>query len=515
MATQRHPRHPKRPGAARAAALHQTQPMPAARKAMMATVLLVALTMLAGLWVQQAQARQVPREGFADLVERLAPAVVNISTTQPVERSRRFMQRREMPGTPFDELFRDFFERRGSPRSEPREVQSLGSGFVIDASGYIVTNNHVVGEASEIQVNFDSGLTLPATVVGTDEATDLAVIKVESPDPLPTVEFGDSDKARVGDWVVAIGNPFNLGRSVTAGIISARNRDIQAGAYDDFIQTDAAINRGNSGGPLFDNDGQVIGVNTVIISPTGGSVGIGFAISSALAQSVVQQLIEFGEARRGWLGVQIQPVEEDLAASFGLDDTKGALVAGVGDDSPAAQAGLKIGDIILSFDGQDVDNPRQLSRIVAGTEVGKKVRVELWRDGKPKRISVRTGQLDQETLDDMGSMGGSRGDGGAERELSDLGLIVAPVTRTRAQDFNIDPDTKGVLVIDVDQNGPAAGRVLPGDVITEVGQSPVETPGDLVSKIQSQKKKADDPVLLLLERRGQMIFKAVRPEGDN
>ncbi|MDT8345551.1 MAG: Do family serine endopeptidase, partial [Thermohalobaculum sp.] len=336
-------------------------------------------------------------ETFADLAEKLTPAVVNISTSQTVQQPDR-----QIPGIPpgtlpedFQDLFRDFFER-GLPQG-PREVQSLGSGFVVSAEGFVVTNNHVIEDADAITVNFANGTSLPAKLIGTDTKTDIALLKVEPTAPLSFVTFGDSDAIRVGDWVLAIGNPFGLGGSVSAGIVSARNRDINAGPYDDFIQTDAAINRGNSGGPLFNMGGKVIGVNTAIISPTGGSVGIGFSVPSNIVATVVTQLREHGQTRRGWLGVHIQTVNPEIAEALGLDGAKGALVSDVAPDGPAAAAGIKAGDVILNFDGRDVTDMRSLPRMVADTPVGKAVRVVIFRDGKTQTVKVDLGLLDEQT----------------------------------------------------------------------------------------------------------------------
>ncbi|MEL6481195.1 MAG: Do family serine endopeptidase, partial [Pseudomonadota bacterium] len=338
----------------------------------------------------QAQARP---GSFADLAERLSPAVVNISTAQKVEQAERGEQ--QVPeGTPFEDLFRDFFER-GRPQG-PRQVQSLGSGFVISAEGYVVTNNHVIEEADEITVNFADGSSLPAELVGTDPKTDIALLKIEPTQPLEFVKFGDSEASRVGDWVLAIGNPFGLGGSVSAGIISARDRNINAGPYDDFIQTDAAINRGNSGGPLFNLDGEVIGVNTAIISPTGGSIGIGFAVPSAIAENVVAQLQEFGQTKRGWLGVRIQTVNDELAEALGLDRPQGALVADVTSEGPAEEGGIEAGDVILKFDGKDISEMRDLPRIVAETAVGSTVRVVVFRKGKTQSVKVTLGLLEEQ-----------------------------------------------------------------------------------------------------------------------
>ncbi|MGF1456820.1 MAG: Do family serine endopeptidase [Alphaproteobacteria bacterium] len=474
------------------------------------------VTVVAALiWAGMAQARPAP-DSFADLVEDLAPAVVNISTTQRVERRQNRRERRGGPEMPFDEFFREFFERgpMGRAPREPREVQSLGSGFVVDPRGYIVTNNHVVGDATDIQVNFASGLKLPAELVGKDEATDLAVIKVESDKPLPVVKFGNSDEARVGDWVMAIGNPFNLGTSVTAGIISARNRNIGAGVYDDFIQTDAAINRGNSGGPLFNMKGEVVGVNTVIISPSGGSVGIGFAISAALADNVIAQLIDYGETRRGWLGVQIQYLTDELASSFGLKEAKGAAVSEVVEGGPAEKAGFKIGDVILKFDGTEIEDHRMLSRTVAGTDIGKTVNVVVWRNKKEKVLKVKLGKLDPQVLNG-GSSSGSGEVKEGEQELTALGVTVVPTSDPQAERFQVEEGVTGVLITDVDPDGPAAKSLRPGDVIVEVEQEQVASVSDVEAKVAEELKKKDDNlVLLLLNRRGQISFRAVRLEED-
>ncbi len=468
------------------------------------------------LWsVSAVLARPAP-DSFADLVEGLSPAVVNISTTQRVGGEAGGMGRGQGPGagpgdSPFDEFFREFFGDR-LPRGGEREVRSLGSGFVIDPSGYIVTNNHVVGEATGIQVTFSNDLVLDATVVGNDEATDLAVIKVNHDEPLPHVSFGNSDTARVGDWVMAIGNPFGLGGSVSAGIVSARNRNIGAGRYDDFIQTDAAINRGNSGGPLFNTAGEVIGVNTVIITPTGASVGVGFAISSALARGVVDQLIEFGETRRGWLGVQIQRVNEDIAESFGLADAKGAVVSGVSQGSPAAAGGVQMGDVILSFDGETVGNERDLSRIVAGTPIGKSVSVVVWREGARRTLSVEIGELNEEKLANFRPVGASGGESGAERELTNLGVTLSELDERLRDRFDVSESITGVLVTEVDPDGPASGQLYRGDVIVQVQQTDVTAPSEVEDKLTSRNTASEKPVLFLVNRGGQLTFVAFRPE---
>ena len=341
-------------------------------------------------WSFAAQAGTAPNS-FADLAERLLPTVVNIATTQTVESNR---------GEEFEEFFKEFFERRGGqpPPQEKRRASALGSGFIIDASGYIVTNHHVIADADEITVRLHDDTLLEAELVGSDEKTDLALLKVKSDEPLPATSWGVSEKTRIGDWVVAIGNPFGLGGTVTAGIVSARQRDINSGPYDDFIQTDAAINRGNSGGPMFNLDGDVIGVNTAIFSPSGGSIGIGFAIPSDIAKNIVAQLREHGEVRRGWLGVRIQTVTEELAEGLRLDGAYGALVASVTEGGPAEKAGIAGGDVILQFNGRTVPDMRKLPRMVAETPIGREVDVVVWRKGAEIVVKVVLGELDDEQL---------------------------------------------------------------------------------------------------------------------
>lgn len=327
---------------------------------------------------------------FADLAEQLSPAVVNISISQVIA-----PQSLEIPGIPEDSplnnFFDEFFEQQ--MKAGPQRVQSLGSGFLIDPSGVVITNNHVIEGADSIEITFTDGKTLPATLVGSDPKTDLAVLRVESDEALPYVGFGDSDKLRVGDWVMAIGNPFGLGGSVTAGIVSALNRDIHAGNYDDFIQTDAAINRGNSGGPLFNLDGEVVGVNSAIISPSGASVGIGFAVPASTAKPVVEQLLKYGETRRGWIGVRIQTVTPDIAESVGLGPVRGALIAGLTEGGPAAAAGLQPGDVVLAFDRHPIATMRDLPRIVAAAEIGSTVELQIFRDGETLTRRIEIAQL--------------------------------------------------------------------------------------------------------------------------
>src|SRR5213080_5542271 len=352
-------------------------------------------------------------DGIADVAEKVIDAVVNISTTQTVEAKSGDGGRGAMPqlppGSPFEEFFDDFFKNRRGPGAgpkggdrggdkngelQPRKTNSLGSGFIVDAAGIVVTNNHVIADADEINVIMNDGTKFKAELVGVDKKTDLAVLKFKPTKPLVAVKFGDSDKLRLGEWVIAIGNPFSLGGSVTAGIVSARNRDISQGPYDNYIQTDASINRGNSGGPLFNLEGEVVGVNTLIISPTGGSIGLGFAVPSKTVAGVVDQLRQFGELRRGWLGVRIQQVTDEIAESLSIKPARGALIAGVEDKGPAKPAGIEPGDVVVRFDGKDIKEPKDLSRVVADTAVGKEVDVVIIRKGQEESRKVTLGRLD-------------------------------------------------------------------------------------------------------------------------
>ena len=476
----------------------------AVRMPMIALLALVVAVMLSG--AGSALARKAP-DSFADLAEKLSPAVVNISTKQVVKSPHLNEMPQFPPGSPFEDLFRDFFDQQqGQQRS--RRVTSLGSGFIIDAEGIIVTNNHVIAQADEITVNLSDGSQLPAELIGRDPKTDLAVLKVKSDKPLPFVNFGRSDKIRVGDWVLAIGNPFGLGGSVSAGIISAENRNINSGPYDSFLQTDAAINRGNSGGPLFNLDGEVIGVNTAIISPSGGSIGIGFAIPSNITENVVTQLREFGETRRGWLGVRIQSVTDELAESFGLDKARGALVAEVTDGGPAEQAGIRVGDVILSFNDADVPEMRDLPRIVAETQVGKKVQVVVWRDGRKKDFDVTLGRL--EDFERAEGVAAAQPDKQGS-EIADLGLTLIPLNDIVREQFGIPENVEGVAVIDVESSSAAAEKgIRPGDVIVEVAQQEVSSPADVSKKVAEIRKSDKKSVLLLLNRGGDLRFVAVR-----
>jgi serine protease Do len=456
-------------------------------------------------------ARSAP-DSFADLAERLLPAVVNVSSTQTVQAKNGPQAGPDIPmfppGSPFEQFFKDFLNRnrqgqRGDAVPHPeRRAQSLGSGFIIDASGLVVTNNHVIEGADEISVNLQDGTTLKAELVGRDETGDIALLKVKADKPLPTVEFGDSNAERVGDWVLAIGNPFGLGGTVTAGIVSARSRDIRQGPYDDFIQTDAAINRGNSGGPLFNMDGQVIGINTAIFSPSGGSIGIGFSIPSNMAKTIVMQLKEFGHPRRGWLGVRIQQVTPELADSVGLKGSEGAMVAGVTDGGPAEKSKIKGGDIILKFDGQEVKDMHALPRIVAETDVGKKVQVVVWRDGKEVTVdAVLDEKPSEEKLASLDN-GSKKPDvaPSPSKDLTGLGMKVAPITDELKDRFQIGADQKGVVITDVTDGGVAAERGLkPGDVIVEVQQAEVTSPDDVMKKVEAQRAQDRKSVLMLIQ----------------
>jgi len=450
---------------------------------------------------------RTPPESFADLAEKLLPAVVNISTTQVIEGRPGVEMPRVPPGSPFEEFFKEFFERN-RPQQQQRRATSLGSGFFIDTAGYVVTNNHVIQDADEIAVVLNDDTRLEAEVVGRDPKTDLAVLKVNPPAGLIAVEWGDSDDNRVGDWVIAIGNPFGLGGTVTTGIISARGRDINAGPYDDFLQTDASINRGNSGGPMFNLDGGVIGVNTAIFSPSGGSIGIGFAIPSNSAKAVVRQLIEHGTVRRGWLGVHIQAMTDEIAETLGLEDAEGALVASVIEDGPAEKVGIKNGDVILEFDGKKVEKMRRLPRIVADTEVGKSVDVTVWREGRATELEVEIGAL-EEGEKQLAARGSDRRDTSDSVEV--LGLTLAGIDDKLRERFNLDGDTKGVVVTDVDATGAAAEKgVRPGDVVVKVSQDEISSPGEVAAKIDEAREAGRRSVLFLLEGQGGLRFVALR-----
>ena len=467
---------------------------------------LVSLFLALVLTLGAVDARPAP-DGFADLAERLMPAVVNISTSQTVQQ-----RRSRGPGAPpFNDFFEEFFnQRRGGPsQPESRKVSSLGSGFVVDPKGIIITNNHVIEEADEITINFADGSKLPAELIGRDPKTDLAVLKVESKKRLPFVPLGDSEKARVGDWVIAIGNPFGLGGSLSAGIISAINRDINAGPYDSFIQTDAAINRGNSGGPLFNMKGEVIGVNSAIISPSGGSVGIGFSIPSNLATSVIGQLRQYGETRRGWLGVRIQAVTAELAESLSLGAARGALVSEVSPDGPADKGGVKVGDVIVTFDGKEVPTMRDLPRIVAETKIDKPVSVEVIRRGKSKKLSVVTGRLDEPDLAKATQNNDAPKKNG-NGEYMHSGLTLQNINPQSRRDFELGDKASGALVVDVDRSSAAfEAGIRAGDVIAEIDQQAVGSAKTAVEALQRAKKNGRKSVLIFVQSRGTVRFIAL------
>ncbi len=452
----------------------------------------------------------------ADLAEGLLGAVVNISTSQsrggPAQpRSGRPAPTPRLPeGSPFQEFFDEFFneERQGQPSPRGPQMQSLGSGFVVDAEqGIVITNNHVVADADQIEVNFPDGGTLQAELIGADRETDLAVLRV---DPtlreLTAVELGDSDAIRIGDWVMAIGNPFGLGGSVSIGIVSARGRDINAGRYDDFIQTDAAINRGNSGGPLFDMYGRVIGINTAIISPSGGSIGIGFAIPSNLASNVVAQLREFGETRRGWLGVRIQPVTDEIAESLGMARAEGALIAGIVDGGPADTGVIQPGDVVTTFNGRRVRQMRDLPRIVAESPVGETVDVVIVRDGEEQTVQITLGRLEEGEAVAMAEETTPEPDADADAAPAEpsetaslLGLTVASLTDELRTEYGIVEDVSGLVITEVEPGSPAEDRgLLAGEVITEIGQEAVSSPDQAVSRVRTLREQGRRNIFLMV-----------------
>ncbi len=458
----------------------------------------LALALLALMLAGAPGALRAAPDGFAELARRLSPAVVNISTSQKVEGDLPLFPK----GSPL-ERFNDTFGN-GRPRTE----NSLGSGFVIDAKGIIVTNDHVIKDADKISVTFPDGTTLDAEVAGHDAATDLAVLRVHPQAPLPFVKLGDSDTARPGDWVLAIGNPFGLGGSLSAGIVSARNRDIQAGRYDDFIQTDAAINKGNSGGPLFNMDGEVIGVNSAILSPSGGSVGIGFAIPSNLVSHVVPQLLRDGHVSRGWLGVRVQSVSAEVARTFGLDKPQGAIVLSVADGGPAQAAGIETGDLITAFDGQPIVNSRTLTRLVADSPVGKTVRVRYIRGKQAHDTRVTIARLAEEDADAPAARPKSAA---SARGARMLGMHLAPLSDALRRRYNLASDVSGLVVTAVEPGTDAAAKIRVGDVIAEIGWQKVSSIEEARARLASLQTKPDVPVALLVNRHGQLLPRALRP----
>jgi len=447
------------------------------------------------LWSGMAAAAPVP-ESFSGLAKQVTPAVVNIASAQAVAAEDQ-MPFQAPPGSPFEEFFKQF-----QHPNQGETMTALGSGFIIDPSGYIVTNNHVVENATEVTVRLTDESVYPAKVVGVDPQTDVALLKIEADRPLPMVPLGDSDKAEVGDWVMAVGNPFGLGGTVTAGIVSARGRDIDAGPYDDFLQIDASINHGNSGGPLFDMNGDVIGVNTAIYSPNGGSVGIGFAIPSNIVKTVVAELKESGKVDRGYLGVMLQPVTPDLAAALGLEKAEGAVVADILPDGPAAESDLKKGDVILSFAGKSVADPRALARAVAAEKAGDKVPMTVWRNGEEHKFAVVPGHQpvkDQASLEPQSDEDGSYHSAALDADLAGL-------TPQWREQLGLDSDVEGVVVVDIKASRPFEDGLRPGDVILQIGQSEVSKPSQVETLIEEAKAEEQKAVLLLVNRQGQDLY---------
>ena len=465
----------------------------------------VALGSAAPPLLQPAAAQSVQLPSIADLSDRLLPAVVEITIE-----SKSASAAPPIPGlpdlpdnSPFKEFFDEFLKRQQQGEGgKPRTMTSMGSGFVVDGSGLIVTNNHVVEGAVSIEVHFQDDTVMKAELVGRDPKTDLAVIRVKPVKPLPVVSFGDSDHLRIGEWVVAIGNPFGLGGSVSLGIVSARNRDINAGPYDDFIQTDAAINKGNSGGPLFNLNGEVVGINTAIFSPTGGSVGIGFSVPANTAKGVVDQLVKYGETRRGWLGVKIQSVTDDIAETMGLERPRGALIADVTKSGPAEKAGIEAGDVVIEFNGHPVNQMRDLPRIVAETEIGKQVAVKLLRRGKEVQVSAEVGRLeDGEKVASAQEGGGTMP---APAVVTVLGMTVTTLTDELRAKYKIDTDIKGAVITEVQADGAAAEkRIEIGDVITEAGEKEVKGAADISARVEEADKAGKSSILLLIAKGGK------------
>jgi serine protease Do len=483
------------------------------RAATRAVLLTLSLTVSASSW---AEPPDVPfSEVFGQLAARLTGVVVNISTTQATvaPAAKGAPDAQLSPGSPLDEFFRDFFGEKGTPggpNSLVPRAASLGSGFIIDPAGIIVTNNHVIANAEQITVTLSDDTTLQAEVIGRDSVTDLAVLKVEPKAPLPAAIWGDSTKTKVGDWVLAIGNPFGLGGTVTAGIISATARDIHSGPYDDFLQTDASINRGNSGGPMFDLGGDVIGINTAIFSPSGGSIGIGFAIPSAFARPIIEQLRATGKVERGWIGARIQPVTDEIAEAVGLDKGRGAMIAVIDPASPAAQAKLQPGDVILAYDGKPIDRSRQLPRLVADTPPETPVKLTVWRDGKEQEVELKIAALNPNRPPAPSS----------EPEkpkppptIEALGLKFVKLTPELRKQFSLPEGAKGVVISEVLQNTPGAAQGLrPGDLVVALGHEPVPGLDELQQKIAAAKRNGHKNVLVRVEREGNTRFVALQLE---
>jgi serine protease Do len=466
-------------------------------------------------FIGEARAQPGPLPGsFADLVEKLSPAVVNISTTQKVKGGGGVqffgMPFEQMPDDPQFEPFRDFFERFGAPQggkeAPEREVTSLGSGFIMDATGYIITNRHVIDDAEEITVTLHDNSKHKAAIVGRDKKTDLALLKIDAKKPLPFLQIGDSDGVRVGDWVLAIGNPYGLGGSVTQGIISARQRSINAGPFDDFLQTDASINRGNSGGPLFDVNGNVIGINSAIFSPSGGNIGIGFSIPVNIAKPVIQQLKEFGRTHRAWLGVKIQEVSDEVAESVGLAKAMGALVVEVNKDSPAEKAGAQVGDVITHFDGKEISEMRFLPRMVAETKIGKTVDLTVWRKNKSVTFKATLTEMDEAESEETPSKDGAKPKPGAAGETV-LSMELAPMSKELKSRYALDEKATGIVILSVKTGSEAEKRGLSeGAVLVEAGGEALKTVADFKAAVEATKKAGRKFVLLKVMHEKDVAF---------
>ena len=517
--------HQDRRSAPRTAAIAQAAAGPARQDAMRRATLATAITLTLGLGaalaasgsLEAAEAVNAPPSAapleqpagppsFADVAERVTPAVVNVTVEQkPLQRMS--MNGHPLPeGLPEDSPLRDFFEQFGGmgEMPMPHQREGEGSGFIIDPAGYIVTNNHVIEDADSIEITLTDGKQYQARIIGRDGKTDLALLKVDGAPPLPYVSLGNSAEARIGDWVLAVGNPFGLGGSVNAGIISARGRDINSGPYDNYLQIDAPINRGNSGGPLFDAHGRVIGVNTAIFSPSGGNIGIGFAIPAETAADIVKQLRQSGHVERGWLGVQIQPVSEDVAGSLGLDSTDGVLVADVLPDSPAMAAGVKSGDVIIEANGQQMHEYRDLTKLIAGLDAGSKIDLKVIRGGKTRTLDVVIGSMPQDDL-------ALSQPGEAAEEIGPrIGLFLAPLTPEMRAERGLDADAPGVLVAQVEKGSPAQrAGIKAGSLISMVGQEPVKHPDDVARAVREAADQDRPSVLLRVEQDGEQRFVAV------
>lgn len=452
--------------------------------------------------VNISHAKSAP-DSFADLAEKLSPSVVNISTTTVIEE-----RSRQMPSFPPGSPFEDFFKQFDQPGGKKRKAQSLGSGFIIDDTGYVITNNHVIDNAEKIMVILYDDTSFEATVVGKDPKTDVALLKIDpKKTKLKAVKFGDSNDLRVGDWVMAIGNPFGFGGTVTAGIVSARGRNL-SGSYDDYIQTDASINRGNSGGPLFDMKGNVVGINTAIFSQSGGSVGIGFAVSSNLAKQVTDQLKQYGRTKRGWLGVLIQEISQEIADSLGMKSAKGALVSSATEGGPAEKAGVKTGDVILKFNNIDIENMKELPKVVAGTPVGKSVPLVILRNGKELSLNVVLGELELAEKENL--IGQSSNSVGDKKEYDKLGFVAEELNTKNKSKFNLKNIDKGVVITSVKDESPAqSAGLVPGMVIIRVGQVEVNSLDIIDQSLKNALKQKRKALLFLVKIENGTRFVAI------